>query len=285
MSKVPPKSKWRKLAKSLYWISIIGLIFLNVYAAIGKYAMQRSLERTRLEIESRETLKPVLDQYYNESLLEFEKLEAQVHQMRKQLRDDDELLPILDHEFVITRIDGQTGSGEATICLSAPANGKHKLRIQTMLRNERLTDQQFDLASGRGYRIKFVLIDSQLKLLFPGEEPVTAELTNFEFSNRITSLRTSLAGSQTFVSSNQPRWWTLQSSSKTEEYGVLAQFAFMSDSYEPEEHVSIKITAESDGPPTAAADNTATILHLESMLESGREPEYRFEDGRYIFER
>ena len=284
MSEVPRGSASRSLPKLLFRISLITLIFFNAYAAIGYWSINHSIDRTQSEIETcREQVK-MLDSiragYYNEALPEFENLESRVHQMRNQLRGQNEPFPILDHEFVITKIDGDSKSGARTIFISVPRSGKHQMRIQTTYRNEKLMDRQFDLMSGRGYPIKFTLVENKLNFLFPNEEPASIELDEFAFANRITNLRSALTGSQTFVSSNQPRW--LLPNSKTKEYGVLVNFAYMSDLFEPEEHVSIKITAESDGPPTAAADNTATVLHLEN---SPWEPEFQFEDGRYIFER
>lgn len=285
MSKIPLKSTSRILTKILFCISTVALIFFNAYAMIGRQAMSQSIEQIQSEIDTRlkqlKMVKPIHDRYHKESRSDIEEFASLVHQIRKQRRDDEELAPILDHEFAITKIDK---SGERTICLSVPANGKHRLKVQATLRSKQLMDRNFDLVSGGSYRIKFMLADNNLTLRFPNEEPTIIAMENFSFANRITNMRCSLSGSPTFVSCNQPRW-RMKSSLKTEEHGVLTQFAFMSNSIEPEEHLVIKITAESDGPPTAAADDPATVLHIDSLLRNGFEPEYQFKDGRYTFER
>lgn len=281
MSKTPGKSIWRNPTRVLFRISIAALVLFNAYAAIGKRAMTQSIERTQTEIdtcnEQLQVLRPLKNQFYNRFLAEFSGLEAQVRRMHERL-------PILDNEFVVTKIDGHYRSGERTICLSAPAAGQHSLRIQITYRGEKLLDRQSNLVAGGSYKIGFDLSQDNLKVLFPGQEPVNINLDKFLFTNRISNLRTSLTGSPVFTSCNQPRW-KLRSSFKSEEYGVLALFAYMSEAFEQEEHLVVRITAESDGPPTAAADDPATVLHLGPLLESGYEPEYEFKDGRYIFER
>lgn len=281
MSELPGKSRWRKLTKYLFCISVVGLILFNAYATIGKQAMRQSIERTQAEIETRREQMTVLQtlqkRFYNVSLPEFEKLDAQARAMHKQL-------PILDHEFVTTNVDGPYRSGERTIYLSVPAIGNHVLRVQATYKGEELLDRKIELTSGGHYQFEFNLSENEFQFLFPREEPANITLDNFEFTNRISNLRFSLTGGPTFTSSNQPRW-SLSSTFQAKEYGVLGKFAYMSNKYELEEHLSITITAESDGPPTAAADDPATILHLGPLLGFGHEPEYRFEDGRYIFER
>ena len=101
---------------------------------IGYRSMNRSIERKQSELDARleklKVLQPAADQYYNVSLPEFENMETRIHQIRNQLPQHDELFPILDHEFVITKIDGDHGSGERKIFISVPRSGEHQLRIQ-----------------------------------------------------------------------------------------------------------------------------------------------------------
>jgi len=283
-----PISRWRKLTRFLLGFSIVTLVLFNAYAAIGKHFMSLSIERTITEIETRreqlEELSTLQRRYFNEYVPKFEEIETVVRQIHQTLHDEDQLFPILDHEFVVTSTDGESRSGKRTINVTAPKTGTHRLRIQIAFRNKQLHDTQFDLATGQRHRIKFSLQDNSLRLLYPQQEPADIELDNFESANHISSLRSTINGQQLFVSCNQPRW-RFTSQSVTAEHGELARFAYLSNSFEPQDHVTILISAKSDGPPSAAVDDPATVLYLMDLLASGFEtPEYRYEDGRYFFE-
>jgi hypothetical protein len=286
MSDPPAKSRRRKLTKYLFCISAVALVFFNAYAAICKRQMSQSIESASAEIHSRREQSKELgaiQKRFFESIDQFREVEAMMHQIHLNLQDKDQLRPILDHEFVVTNIDGGFESGKRTVNVTTPKYGSHQLRIQIKYKHEQLLDKQFDLVSGQGYRVKFILQNNNLQLLFPGREPTDIEVDNFEFANRITGLRRALTGRPTFVSINQPRW-RLSPHSDAAEYGELARFSYMSTLYELEDHIIVRISAKSDGPPTAAVDDTATVFYLTGLLESGFEPKYRYENGRYFFE-
>jgi len=250
--------------------------------------MRQSTTKLHAEVDLKKAqakeLQSLQNAYFRVSEPTFREVESLAQRLHKSTQNHKKRLPMFDREFVITNVDGPRKSGYRTVLITAPADGNHRLRIEMNYKNVLLLDRHFDLAPRRNYQIFFHLEDNELELLFPNEQPIHVPLDDFVFANHITSLRSSLSGRSTFVSCNQPRW-KLRTTDEAPEYGLLTQFAYLSESHDLEDHLAVKISAESDGPPTAAADDPATVLHLNDYLSSGRKPNFRFENGRYIFDK
>ena len=288
MTKTSANSDSNKFTTYLFGISVTALILFNVYVTVGTRYMSHSVKTLHAEIDVCEDLaqqlKALRGQYDRESYVKIEAMEKHLKQTHQQLQDEDNLFPVLDREFVVLTADAGPKNEMRNVHLTVPKVGQHQLRIQMNHRKQQLLDRQFDLDSGRGYRISFILEDDQIRLLFPDQQPIATALENFVSDNHITNLRISIFGQSTFVSCNQPRWRVQKQSDEIEEQGLLSQFAFMSQSHEPDEHVTIKISASSDGPPSASVDDPATVQYLYDQLGYGNEPKFRYEGGRYIFE-
>ena len=288
MSKASANSGSNKFSKYLFRISVTALILFNVYVTVGSRYMSHSVKTLYAEIDVCkdlvQQLKTLNEQYDRESYAKIEAMEKRLKQMHQQLPDEYEFLPMRDREFVVLTEDTGFDNEIRNVHMTVPKIGQHQLRIQMNHRKEKLFDRQFDLDSGRGYRIQFILNGSKIQLLFPDQEPAITELDDFVSANDIANLRISIFGQSTFIGCNQPRWRLLSQSDQFEEQGILSRFALMSKSSEPEEHLTIKISASSDGPPSAAVDDPATVQHLYDRMAFGSEPEFRYEDGRYIFE-
>ena len=277
----------RKFGKYLFWIAVIALVAFNARVTFVTSRLSHSSRMKHLEVDMRRTqskeLVSIYDRYVADSYAKITEMESRLKEMHEYLSDEDEPFPILDREFAVTSVDGPFQSGQRTIHLTVPRDGQHRLRIQATHKDDHFFDRQFDLVSGRGYQIRFILADNKFQMFFPSEESVNIELNDFVSDNHIADLRSSIFGRSTFISCNQPRW-TLESWLDTAERGVITQFAYLSESYATGDDVSIKITADSDGPPVVAADDPATVQHLTGLLGTKFESGFRYEDGWYVFE-
>ena len=199
--------------------------------------------------------------------------------------NDEKLLATFDDEFVVLMQDLRDGSGQTNVRLYVPSSGQHRIRIEIWLNEKRRLDDFFDVESGKRYDIEFGLTNDAIEISFPPYKSFSRPLRNFDFQpgSKI------LGRPPLFVSPNQPPWRKGIAFFDESRTGVLSEFRFsektVPELFDPVNALSVRVSAESKGPMSAAADDPLTITRLMEMAAGLRKAmPYRYENGRYIFE-
>ena len=197
---------------------------------------------------------------------------------------DEDLIATFPDEFLVRKQDHQDPH-RTTVSLFVPRNGPHRIRIEIWQQTRKLCDRFFEIESGQRSDIHFRVGDDWIETEFPNQTPIRIAIENLELAPQSVDLETP----PLFVSPNQAPWRKGVAFFDEPRVGVLSEFRFNPKTFQPtgtlHHAVSVRISAESAGPMSAAADDYLTVLRLFDMASGARQwIPYRYENGRYFFE-
>ena len=268
----------------VFAIMLVGLLVFNAWAFLSRQTAQVSVDQRDRKIAMADEVKS-LQRQHADALVANSGNQNLLAQWLIYRATNKEPFPVLQREFLAQAQSHALRPGEKQAHVFVPEIGHHKLRIEIYRQKEQIFDQAFEVKSGRYYNIRFLLEDNLIRTTFPGHPVIETAALHFV----LQQVDNDHNPRPVFVSPNQPSWRKGLVFFDVAESGVLCEFRFDSKNFDSmanlHEAVSVRITAESDGPMTAAADDRLTVIRLEEMARGVRKQmPFRYKDGCYIFE-